>query len=785
MKISPGDSVGRYHILEPLGEGGMAAVYKAYDTRLEREVAIKFLRTELFGEAVLEQLFKRFEREAKVLARMAHFHIVKIHDYGEHEGAPYLVMEYVPGGTLKARLGRPIPWAEAIELLLPVARALEYAHQRGVLHRDIKPSNVLITEGGEPLLSDFGIAKILEAGESQAITSTGVGIGTPEYMAPEQGLAQPVDGRTDVYALGVVLYEMLTGRKPYTADTPTAVLIKQIHDPLPDPRASVPDLPFEVEKVLLKALAKQPEFRYGSMSEMVKAMENLLKPPAESAETATMAVDWHPPIQPPTGEQQPKEEPLPGEEAAATRMAPAPAKPLDAEEAPPAAVETAPPELSLAGGAAAIPPAVKKARSRWWLAAPFLAIAAVAVGLAIWFNRPEQIEPTPPAPTLPLIQPSPLPTKFPEPTPLPEVQKPLPAKVLKIGVIAPFSGPQAAFGAMVEKGVILAVEQWNQRGGVLGFEIQPIMADGGCMPDPTLNEGNRLMDDEDVRFIIGEVCSRPTIPLAEITNPRGVIQISPSATNPMVTVDENGATRPFTFRTCLADPFQGLVAARFAYENLGARRVLSVFEQDNPYGQDLADVFVRQIADLGAEYIEAVTYAPGQEGYSDILEKIEVIKPDLIYLPAYSEVVNRFIAQARGRGIETPFLGSDGWDSAELDYGIAAGSYFTSHYWVDEPRPVVIDFRDGFGARFKDEQGNPLRPDAFAALSYDAVNLLLQAIFDAGTTDTEAVRASLERIDFPGVTGTIHFNAQHNPIKSTVILRVTPEGLVFERLVKP
>jgi serine/threonine protein kinase len=249
-----GQSIGRYHILEQLGEGGMATVYKAYDTRLERNVAVKVLRTDQFIPAQLQMVLQRFEREAKSLARLSNPNIVNILDFGEHEGMPYLVMEYLPGGTLKQKMGHAIPWQTAIHTLLPVAHGLAYAHQHGVIHRDVKPANILLSEAEMPILTDFGIAKLLEAGEGHTLTGSGVGIGTPEYMAPEQGIgASTIDERADIYSLGIVLYEMVTGRKPYIADTPMAVVLKQMTDPLPRPTEFVPDLPEGVEHILLKA----------------------------------------------------------------------------------------------------------------------------------------------------------------------------------------------------------------------------------------------------------------------------------------------------------------------------------------------------------------------------------------------------------------------------------------------------------------------------------------------------------------------------------------------------
>ena len=270
-------SIGRYHILEQLGEGGMATVYKAYDTRLERNVAVKVLRTDQFIPAQLQMVLQRFEREAKSLAKLSNPNIVNILDFGEHEGMPYLVMEYLPGGTLKKKLGQAIPWQEAIHTLLPVARGLAYAHQHGVIHRDVKPANILISETDAPILTDFGIAKLLEGADGHTLTGSGVGIGTPEYMAPEQGIgASTIDERADIYSLGIVLYEMVTGRKPYIADTPMAVVLKQMTDPLPLPTKFVPDLPEDLEHILLKALAKEPDNRYADMNAMIAAMEGML-----------------------------------------------------------------------------------------------------------------------------------------------------------------------------------------------------------------------------------------------------------------------------------------------------------------------------------------------------------------------------------------------------------------------------------------------------------------------------------------------------------------------------
>jgi formylglycine-generating enzyme required for sulfatase activity/tRNA A-37 threonylcarbamoyl transferase component Bud32 len=288
-----GKDVGRYHVIERLGQGGMAEVYKAYDTRLEREVALKVIRKDVIGTAYHEAMMKRFEREAKALARLSHPNIVQVYDFGTYKGAPYLVMEYLPGGVLTLKVHGTLTFSEAAKLLRPVACALECAHQEGILHRDVKPANILLTRLGEPKLSDFGIAKMLEMENSTQLTGTNMGIGTPEYMSPEQWLGKPVP-QTDVYALGVVFYELVTGRRPYTADTPMAVMQKQLTDPLPRPKQYNPDLPEMVEQVLFKALAKNPQDRYASMAEFAAVLERLMlgqvETPASPQVATTAAV---------------------------------------------------------------------------------------------------------------------------------------------------------------------------------------------------------------------------------------------------------------------------------------------------------------------------------------------------------------------------------------------------------------------------------------------------------------------------------------------------------------
>ena len=278
MSIGPGTQLGPYLIVEQIGRGGMAAVYKAYEELLARHVAIKVL-PEFFAEE--EEYRVRFQVEAVAVAKLRHLNILSVFAYGEENGQPYIVSEFMDGGTLAERLDGSMRVADVVSLLEPIASALDYAHAQGVLHRDIKPSNIMMVgDESTPVLTDFGLAKILEA---DTITLTGEVLGTPEYMAPELCSGEPAGAAADVYSLGVVAYQMLTGRVPFKGPTPGATIIAQIHDPLPPAQEANPDLLPEVVMVLEKALAKSPSDRYQTASDFVSGLAEAIAPSAMEA----------------------------------------------------------------------------------------------------------------------------------------------------------------------------------------------------------------------------------------------------------------------------------------------------------------------------------------------------------------------------------------------------------------------------------------------------------------------------------------------------------------------
>jgi serine/threonine-protein kinase len=284
MTITPGENVGPYRVIEQLGSGGMATVFKSYHASLDRYVAIKVLHPAFKADP---QFFERFKREARIVAKLEHPNIIPVYDFNEHQGEPYLVMRFVEGDTLKPKMkGQPMPPTEVMRLIRPVCEALAYAHRQGVLHRDIKPSNIMVTKDESIFVTDFGLARMVEAGESTL--SQDMMVGTPQYISPEQAQGiKDLDGRTDIYSLGVVLYEMLTGRVPFSADTPFATVHDHIYTPLPPPSSINPEIDPAIERMLLKALAKDPEDRYATANDLLEALETTLG--AQIARAPTVA----------------------------------------------------------------------------------------------------------------------------------------------------------------------------------------------------------------------------------------------------------------------------------------------------------------------------------------------------------------------------------------------------------------------------------------------------------------------------------------------------------------
>lgn len=274
MEDLTGRQLGPYRVVAPLGEGGMASVYKGFQPSVERFVALKILPRHFASDP---EFVARFKQESRVIAKLQHVHILPVHDYGEDQGYTYIVMPFLEAGTLANEIAKgAMDLGRVLEVTRQLGSALDYAHSRGIVHRDVKPANVLIDPTGNCLLTDFGIAKIVS--QTVSLTQTGGIVGTPAYMSPEQIGAGELDGRSDLYSLGVVIFEMVTGRVPFQAETPAAALVKHLHDPLPMPSSLRPDLPEGVEKVIMKALSKSRHDRYQTAEELIESLDRALAP---------------------------------------------------------------------------------------------------------------------------------------------------------------------------------------------------------------------------------------------------------------------------------------------------------------------------------------------------------------------------------------------------------------------------------------------------------------------------------------------------------------------------
>ncbi|MCA9894774.1 MAG: serine/threonine protein kinase, partial [Anaerolineae bacterium] len=292
-----GKTIGPYELQQEIGRGGMATVYSGRQLSMNRMVAIKVLpRHFLHDPGFLE----RFEREVEVISKLEHPHILPIYDYGETEGVPYIAMRYLGGGSMADLIRRGVPeLKDIVQPMRQVAEALDYAHQRGIIHRDLKPGNIMLDESGNAYLSDFGIARVM----GSDLTGSAI-IGTPAYMSPEQAHGAPIDARSDIYSLGIVLFELITGHEPYHAETPMGLLLMHINEPIPPLTKFRDDVPPSLQHVVERATAKDPDQRYSSAGELAESLAAAVR--GEAVTPAPMAPISYPPpptqhTPPPTG----------------------------------------------------------------------------------------------------------------------------------------------------------------------------------------------------------------------------------------------------------------------------------------------------------------------------------------------------------------------------------------------------------------------------------------------------------------------------------------------------
>jgi branched-chain amino acid transport system substrate-binding protein len=376
--------------------------------------------------------------------------------------------------------------------------------------------------------------------------------------------------------------------------------------------------------------------------------------------------------------------------------------------------------------------------------------------------------------------PTPRPAATAVPTAAPPTATPPPAaEPIKIAILGPLTGDVATFGASTRDGAVMAFEEWNAKGGVLGRQIEWVLGDTQCDPKAAADVAKKVIDEDQVKYILGAVCSSASIPISEYANEKHVLQMSPTSTNPQVTVDADGNVKPYTFRACFTDPFQGEVMAAFAIENLGAKTAAVVYDTGNDYIKGLAEYFKAAFEARGGQVVVYESYVKEDTDFSAILAKVAAAAPDVFFIPTYYDKMNLIAAQARQKGIDAVFLGGDGWDSPDLDFAAAEGGYHSNHYSPQDPRDLVQNFVSSYKAKFG------AVPDALAALAYDAANMLVQAIAEAGVDDPAVAKDTMAALQFEGVSGKITFDPFHTPVKQAAINKITLDGPVFETFISP
>ncbi len=368
-----GRRLGPYDLMDEIGRGGMATVYRARQRSINRIVAVKVLPPVLMHDPAF---YERFTREVDIISHLEHPHILPIYDYGEAEGIPYIAMRYLAGGSMAQVIRRGLPdFAWLIKPLDQIALALDYAHQQGIIHRDLKPGNILLDERNNAYLTDFGIARVLDS----SLTGSAI-IGTPAYMSPEQANAAPLDSRSDLYSFGIVLYELLTGREPYEAETPVALLLKHLNEPVPPVREFRPEAPAGVDLVIQRATAKHPADRYASLSEMTDAYAAAVRGFAPGTPTPLTA-------SPAPGNTRPRLTPLPAPDPVTVTPVVVKTRPVSADAPAPPARRRSGIALTVAAGLLAV-----------------VVIALLAIG-TLGPVAPVYVTPTPQAVTAPTLYP--------------------------------------------------------------------------------------------------------------------------------------------------------------------------------------------------------------------------------------------------------------------------------------------------------------------------------------------------------------------------------------------
>lgn len=712
---------GRYEIIAELGEGGMATVYRAFDPRFRREVALKILPARFLDDPAFRG---RFEREAQSVAALEHPAIVPVYDFGETENQPYLVMRLMTGGSLAERLEKgPLSLSEISRIFQRLASALDAAHRHGIIHRDLKPANILFDQYDEPYLADFGIVKWAGEGDvTKALTGTGAAVGTPAYMSPEQVQGQDLDGRSDVYALGVILFEMLSGKRPYEATTPMALAVKHVTEPIP--KLEGQHVPSACQTLINQAMAKNPDERYKTAAAFAQALQSVagghypnpdpVPSPEPESKPATSPSTTGPteiilPTPPPTRPRTPTPQPSP----LATPIA----------EPKPERGRNPPLPLLAGGGVLAL----------------LLCVAGIVALLYLLDVLPPVTEES--TPTSEVAEHEPGVTTVPDeggevvaPAVIPDCPDPLgcvyvPAgEPVEIGLLQTFGeGMSDISGIDQVRGVELAVAEQER---ILNHPIITNSQDELCSGEGGVGGASILLENPQIVGVIGTTCDEAAIAAAPLFSEAGWVLISGANSNAELTQfqGEPGAAHvPGYFRTIPNNEWQGQVAAAFVRQELGISRVATLYTETF-YGGQLRTIFNTTVANLGGSVAVDIPLVLNDQGWADIVQTLLEAEIELIYLPVgYSSTIDAVIRIRTTPELEHVLLMASTTALSETFLG-SVGEYGVGLYAAAPLAPTndrYNNYRDLFRAAYQTE---PTDAIDFSVYAYDATYLLFQAI---------------------------------------------------------
>jgi len=750
-----GQRFGKYTVTRLIGTGGMATVYEAEDTTLNRHVAIKFLPEARKEQAVAVE---RFINEAQVAGRLNHPNIIAIYDIGYEHDAYYIAMELLnPGsaGHYIKRRGR-MSWVEACNVVAQCCSALSAAHHAGLIHRDIKPDNILVSPAGTVKLADFGLVK--ELFEETSLTKSGVVVGTPLYMSPEQASAQPLDGRTDIYSLGASFYALLTGNPPYTTGSVPQIMMAHVKAPIPDPRRLAPDVPEAVVQIVRKAMAKRPADRYQNAEEMRLALEAAIVGAERPTFSFLVVGKLSTPQRTRAANPKPRPDGITKPGGTTTNATQA----TDSGKSPPRAAAATPRPATVTADTS---------RRSWLIGGAGLIVAGASFAAFYRSTRKPPVQPLDPSNS----------GNKPQTNPLTATQQREP---IRVGVINSQAGTLSISARPVIDATLLAIGEINERGGVLGRQLEAIVADGKSDNVVFAREAERLIVEKKVVTLFGGWSSSNRHSMRPVVEKTGNLLMFPAR--------DEGLEDSLNIIYCGPVPNQLVVPAlRWCLANRKAERIYFM-GTDGMFSHTAAEIIRDTLSTLAASsgkeggkdrerprFVGESFALLGQKTFAAEIKKIVAAKPDLIFNSLIGSSNLDFLSELRAAGITPKQAPTVSFTMGENELAQIAdidvnGDYVAASYLQALPREQNQHFIE----RFRKKYGDYRVVSAAMEAAYSSVYLWAQAVEQAGSTEVPAIRNALRNQFFDGPGGMVRVDpSNQHTWRPFRMGQITPEGI--------